>query len=228
MTEMSDMHVEEHTCAEIIEFFSKGRTEKSGQWTSSGMGKYLAGGKATGGMVLDQKYYERVTEGELRITMVADTVWSAEHAVKIPDASTTNNMSAGLASWNANHMGGCNDWEAIELTDKRYHHAIEKFKKDFNKIAPAVGLSVSDNPLLWNVELVNSSEKGTEHGNEKWVAIDINCYCVGMKECYDAICTEEKPEASWITMDETQREAAQKLGDAIGQKVLNIATSWFA
>jgi hypothetical protein len=227
MTEMSDMHVEEHTCSEIIEFFSKGRTEKSGQWLSSGMGKYLAGGKAAGSMVLDQKFYERVTEGELRITLVADTVWSAEVAVKVPDASMQNNMTAGLASWHANHMGG-NDWEAIELTDKKYHHAIEKFKKDFNKIAPAVGLSVSDSPLLWEVELVNSSEKGTEHGKEKWVAVDINCYCVGMKECADAISTPANPKASWNTMDKTQQEAAQTLGDTIGQKVLNIATSWFA
>merc|ERR1712113_873809 len=132
-------------------------------------------------------------------------------AVKIPDAGEVNNMSAGMASWASNHMGGCNDWEAIELTDKTYHHAIEKFMKDFNKIAPAVGLSVSDNPLLWNVELVNSSEKGTEKGKEKWVAIDINCYCVGMKECTDAICTPDEPNKSWITMDKEQREAAQIL-----------------
>jgi hypothetical protein len=175
------------------------------------MGKFVAGGKEAGGMILDQKFYPRVHEGELRITLVGDSVWSAEHAIKVGP--------------NAPNAPG---WEPISLTEGRYQTAIERFKTDLNKIAPAVGLKESDAPLLWNVELVNSSEKGTEHGKEKWVAVDINCYCVGMKECADAISTPANPKASWNTMDKTQQEAAQTLGDAIGQKVLNIATSWFA
>jgi len=115
-------------------------------------------------------------------------------------------------------------YEPVSLTDGRYKAVIEQFTKDFNKIAPAVGLREYDNPLLWNVELVNSSEKGCDVAKEKWVAIDINCYCVGMNECTAAICTESSPDASWINLSDKDKEACKHIGDFIGKKVHSIAT----
>jgi hypothetical protein len=212
MTEMSDNHVEEHTIAEIVEFFAMGRTKNSGMWATSGMGKYLAGGKEAGGMVLDQKFYPRVVEGELRITLVGNSVWSAEHATKVEGTNTLTNNLLGHA------------YEPVSLTDGRYKAVIEQFTRDFNKIAPAVGLREYDNPLLWNVELVNSSEKGCDVAKEKWVAIDINCYCVGMNECTAAICTESSPDASWINLSDKDKEACKHIGDFIGKQVHSIAT----
>merc|ERR1719370_1036635 len=41
MMEANDNHAEEHTVAEFVEFCLKGRTAKSGTWTSKGVGKYL-------------------------------------------------------------------------------------------------------------------------------------------------------------------------------------------
>merc|ERR1719211_4927 len=52
MMEANDNHSEEHTVAEFIEFCVNGRSDKSGTWTSKGVGKYLEGGKAAGGMLV--------------------------------------------------------------------------------------------------------------------------------------------------------------------------------
>jgi len=194
------------------------------------MGKYLEGGKEAGGMILDQKFYPRAVEGDLRITLVGNSVWSAEHAV-IPRAGSRSSgaLSAALDT-NATNMTNMTNnlfghaYQPISLTDGKYKAVIDKFTKDFNNIAPAVGLRESDNPLLWNVKLVNSSEKGCDVANEKWVAIDINCYCVGMPECTAAICQESSPDASWINLSDEDKAACKEIGDQIGKKVHAVAT----
>merc|ERR1711998_421126 len=43
---------------------------KAGKWTSKGTGKYLEGGKAAGGQLVDQRFCPRIVEGELRYNMV--------------------------------------------------------------------------------------------------------------------------------------------------------------
>merc|ERR1711967_167954 len=55
---------------EFIEFCINGRNAKSGEWTSKGVGKYLEGGKAAGGQLVDQRFCPRIVEGELRYNMV--------------------------------------------------------------------------------------------------------------------------------------------------------------
>ena len=40
MMEAIDNHQEFHTCAEFVEFCLNGRTDKSGTWTTKGVGKY--------------------------------------------------------------------------------------------------------------------------------------------------------------------------------------------
>ena len=47
-----------------------GRTDKSGEWTSKGVGKYLEGGKDAGGMLVDQRFCPRIVEGELRYNCI--------------------------------------------------------------------------------------------------------------------------------------------------------------
>jgi len=70
--EANDNHSEEHTVGEFIEWCLNGRTNpaKAGKWTSKGTGKYLEGGKAAGGQLVDQRFCPRIVEGELRYNMV--------------------------------------------------------------------------------------------------------------------------------------------------------------
>jgi hypothetical protein len=72
MMEANDNHAEEHTVAEFIEFCINGRTAKSGTWTSKGTGKYLEGGAAAGGLLVDQRFCPRIVEGELRYNQIGD------------------------------------------------------------------------------------------------------------------------------------------------------------
>merc|ERR1719313_2476726 len=70
LMEANDNHSEEYTVAEFIEWCINGRTGKSGTWTSKGTGKYLEGGKAAGGQLVDQRFCPRIVEGELRYNLV--------------------------------------------------------------------------------------------------------------------------------------------------------------
>merc|ERR1712232_121609 len=79
MMEANDNHAEEHTVAEFIEFCVNGRNDKSGDWTSKGVGKYLEGGKAAGGQLVDQRFCPRIVEGELRYNMVGDALIGIIH-----------------------------------------------------------------------------------------------------------------------------------------------------
>ena len=72
------MH-KEHTVAEFIEFCVNGRNDKSGTWTSKGVGKYLEGGKEAGGQLVDQRFCPRIVEGELRYNLVGDSLIGVIH-----------------------------------------------------------------------------------------------------------------------------------------------------
>eukprot|EP00913_Durusdinium_trenchii_P023907 g22452.t1 len=79
LMEANDNHEEEHTVAEFIEFCVAGRTEKSGEWTSKGVGKYLEGGKEAGGQLVDQRFCPRIVEGELRYNLIGDSLIGVIH-----------------------------------------------------------------------------------------------------------------------------------------------------
>ena len=79
LMEANDNHEEEHTVAEFIEFCVSGRTDKSGEWTSKGVGKYLEGGKEAGGQLVDQRFCPRIVEGELRYNLIGDSLIGVIH-----------------------------------------------------------------------------------------------------------------------------------------------------
>ena len=79
LMEANDNHEEEHTVAEFIEFCVHGRTSKSGEWTSKGVGKYLEGGKEAGGQLVDQRFCPRIVEGELRYNLIGDALIGVIH-----------------------------------------------------------------------------------------------------------------------------------------------------
>ena len=60
LMEACDNHSETHTVAEFVEFCVNGRTAKSGKWDTIGVGKYLEGGKAAGGQLVDQRFCPRI------------------------------------------------------------------------------------------------------------------------------------------------------------------------
>merc|ERR1711933_689037 len=57
----------------------RGRTALAGHWVSKGEGKYLEGGKETGGQLVDQRFCPRISEGELRFNMICDEIAGIIH-----------------------------------------------------------------------------------------------------------------------------------------------------
>lgn len=68
--EANDNHVEHHTVEEFLEWCINGRSESSGEWHSTGKGKYFDGGIEANAMLVDQRFLPRIVEGEVRCLMV--------------------------------------------------------------------------------------------------------------------------------------------------------------
>ena len=101
LMEMNDNHVEYHTVGEFLTFCVDGpEAAGAGKWTSTFPGKYLDGGKAAGGQLVDQRLLPRIDEGEVRMLMAGDTCQMIIH--KKP-------MGGGLSA-----VGGNSDYTYYE------------------------------------------------------------------------------------------------------------------
>merc|ERR1719413_160967 len=129
LMEANDNHSEEHTVGEFIEFCIAGRTAKSGTWTSKGVGKYLEGGKAAGGQLVDQRFCPRIVEGELRYNLVVDALVGIIH--KKP-------KEGGISA-----VGGTGSvYTFYGPKEKKFATLTENFlTKDLGLVMPALGLA---------------------------------------------------------------------------------------
>ena len=108
-----------------------GRTDKSGTWTSKGVGKYLAGGKAAGGMLVDQRFCPRIVEGELRYNCVGPNLVGIIH--KKP-------KEGGISA-----VGGTGSVYTFYGPDEpKFANLTNNFlTKDIDKVMPSLGLNLS-------------------------------------------------------------------------------------
>merc|ERR1711907_441515 len=165
--EANDNHAEEHTVGEFIEFCINGRNDKSGTWTSKGVGKYLEGGKAAGGQLVDQRFCPRIVEGELRYNCIGEKLVGIIH--KKP-------KEGGISA-----VGG---------TGSVYTF----YGPDDPKFMPALGLADEPIPLWWTSDFINASPAGTKPEDEKWIVGEFNCSCVGISKCLPAFCNKDNPD----------------------------------
>jgi len=210
LMEANDNHSEEHTVGEFIEFCIKGRTDSSGTWTSKGVGKYLEGGKAAGGMLVDQRFCPRIVEGELRYNMVGDSLVGIIH--KKPKEG---GISAVGGTGSVYTYYGPEEQLFANLTDGF-------LKGDLTKIMPALGLADEPIPLWWTSDFINSSPPGTKPEEEKWIVGEFNCSCVGISKCLPAYCKDDTPDACYLDIPEEDRAEAKRYGDLMGEKANGI------
>merc|ERR1719160_833215 len=130
LMEANDNHAEEHTVGEFIEWCLNGRTNPklAGKWTSKDTGKYLEGGKAAGGQLVDQRFCPRIVEGELRYNQIGDGLVGIIH--KKP-------AEGGISA-----VGGTGSIYTYYGPKEKKFATLTKFYlgEDIKKVMPALGL----------------------------------------------------------------------------------------
>mmetsp|Transcript_66572 Transcript_66572/g.192833 ORF Transcript_66572/g.192833 Transcript_66572/m.192833 type:complete len:731 (+) Transcript_66572:57-2249(+) len=210
LMEANDNHAEEHTVAEFIEFCVAGRTSKSGTWTSKGAGKYLEGGKAAGGQLVDQRFCPRIVEGELRYNLIGDALVGIIH--RKPAAG---GISAVGGTGSIYTFYGPNEAKFKTLT-------TNFLERDLPHVMPALGLSDEPLPLWWTTDFINASPVGTPSDQEKWIVGEFNCSCVGISKCLSAYCKADTPNASFNDIAPDDLAEADRYGTIMGEKAVGI------
>ena len=210
LMEANDNHEEEHTVAEFVEFCVHGRTDKSGEWTSKGVGKYLEGGEEAGGQLVDQRFCPRIVEGELRYNLIGDSLIGVIH--KKP-------KEGGISA-----VGGTGSiYTFYGPEEPLFASLTENFlKKDLPHVMPSLDLAEEPLPLWWTTDFINASPPGTKAEDEKWIVGEFNCSCVGISRCLAAYCKDDTPNACWDDISEEDKAEAKKMGDLMGEKALAI------
>merc|ERR1712151_240558 len=209
MMEANDNHQEFHTVGEFIEFCVNGRNDKSGEWTSKGVGKYLEGGKAAGGQLVDQRFCPRIVEGELRYNLVVDALVGIIHK-KPKDGG----ISAVGGTGSIYTFYGPEEATFKSLTDG----FLNKETGDLKHVMPALDLADEPVPLWWTTDFILSSPVGTPVEQEKWIVGEFNCSCVGISKCLAAYCNDDKPNACFTDIARGDLEEAQRMGNLMGKK----------
>merc|ERR1712151_1025890 len=175
-----------------------------------GVGKYLEGGKAAGGQLVDQRFCPRIVEGELRYNMVADTLVGIIH--KKP-------KEGGISA-----VGGTGSiYTYYGPKEKKFANLTKSFTStDLPKIMPALGLEDEPIPLWWTSDFINSSEPGTASKDEKWIVGEFNCSCVGISKCLPAYCKDDTPNACYNDIPKKDQAEVRKIGALVGKKGLGI------
>lgn len=163
LMEAWDNHVEYHTVGEFIEFCVHGRTAFSGEWTSTGDGRYFDGGLAAGSMMVDQRFLPRIVEGEVRCLFVGSELVEIVH--KKP---AEGGLSATLAS------GAI--YTKYEPDDPKFASLVAHLKEDVPRIMDSFDMAERPLPLLWTADYIYG-----DTDDELYVG-EINCSCPGITQ----------------------------------------------
>ena len=202
LMEMNDNHIEEHTVREFLEFCVNGPGGAAGEWTSTFPGKYLDGGKAAGGQLVDQRLLPRIEEGEVRILMAGDTCQMAIH--KKPSGG-------GLSA-----VGGMSDYTYYKPEDPKYADLLAKLNNDVPQLLTKLDLAGEPLPLLWTADYIpkDPEDPATATVDTEYVVGEFNCSCVGVS-MFQAVCGGDKTLADVPDADYFE---ASKLTDLMGVK----------
>jgi len=161
--EANDNHVEYHTVEEFLEFCVHGRTDKAGEWTSLGKGKYFEGGYAAGAMLVDQRFLPRITEGEIRCLMIGSELIQIVHK-KPKEGGLSATLQSGAI------------YTTYSPDNPKFSVLIENFKADLPTIMSSFGLEDEALPLLWTADYIYGDS------DEEFYVGEFNCSCVGITQ----------------------------------------------
>jgi len=196
LMEMNDNHVEHHTVAEFEEFCVNGPGGKAGDWNSAQPGEYFAGGPELGSYMVNQRLCPRISEGEVRMLMINDTLTSIIH--KKPQG--------GLSAV------GTNAKVTIYGPDAPQYAVLRDgfVKEDVPVLLKAFDLEDEQLPLVWTADFIPVD------GPQEFAIVEINCSCVGLSSFLEARSATKDMTA---VSDENFKEGTV-LADLIGLKAV--------
>ena len=198
LMEMNDNHIEYHTVKEFVAFCTDGpgTPDAGNMWSSSFPGKYLEGGKAAGGQLVDQRLLPRIVEGEVRIQMVGDSLFQIIH--KKP---TDGGMSA---------VGGVAEYTFYKPDAPEFKELIDQFISDIPNIMDNLGIGGEPLPILWTADFIPVDDHSMPY-----VVGEFNCSCVGISK-FGAACGPDKDLSNVASADMAE---GYRLTNLIGRKV---------
>jgi len=194
MREANDDHVEEHTVGEFLEFCVNGRTAKSGKWETIGTGKYFAGGVEAGGIMVDQRFLPRISEGEARFLMVGPKLFNVEHYV-----------------YQGEGIGGAAACTVYEAGDPAYKKLQGQLEQSIPETMKVLGLEGEPLPLIWTADVIPVDDHISTH-----VLAEFNCSCVGVGGFLTA-----RGKDSWTSVPAADREQGEKMCGLVGAAALD-------
>ena len=163
LMEMSDNHVERHTVREFIEFCVRGPGGAAGEWQSRSAGAYLKHSH-----VVDQRLLPRISEGEVRLLLVGDSVQSIVHKKPLGKG-----MSAvGSKAVDTHYIPGCKEYAGVEAS----------LRKNVPPMMTALQLEGQPLPLLWSADFIPKDAEDGAPGVTEYAVGEFNCACVGVSE----------------------------------------------
>jgi len=195
VTDMSTGVEASHTFAEVCEFFSNGRQASAGEWKTQESGRYFEGGLSAGGFMLDERFHEKIKDGEVCCTMFSEVCVHIAHAP--PE-------------------GGRGDPDMA----RRFAQSSDFLAKDIGKLASALGLKMSL-PCWWSARFVPVADGASK---EQWALRALDCFGDALPHCRAAACTAEDPTASYKDIPAECRAEAKRLTRDVTDKLLNQAT----
>mmetsp|Transcript_26659 Transcript_26659/g.54572 ORF Transcript_26659/g.54572 Transcript_26659/m.54572 type:complete len:473 (+) Transcript_26659:66-1484(+) len=195
LMEMNDNHVEYHTVKEFVDFCVNGPTEKNQLWSSSFPGKYLEGGKAAGGQIVDQRLLPRIVEGEVRLQMVRDVVYGIVHKQPHEGEMTAVATHAQFTYYPAD--------------EPRFAELKKTFLAEMGRVMDALGIAGEPLPILWTADFIP-----VDNHASPYVVGEFNCSCVNVEAFADALGADLK------AVSKADMEKGYRITDLMGLKVL--------
>jgi hypothetical protein len=193
LREANDDHIEEDTVGEFLEFCENGRTAKSGEWTSIGTGNYFEGGPEAGGVMVDQRFLPRISEGESRFLMVGSKLFNVEHYV-----------------YQGEGIGGAAKCTVYEAGDPAYVKLQDQLENSMDETMKALDLVGEPLPLIWTADVIPCDDHVSTH-----VLAEFNCSCVGVGGFLKA-----RGKDSWTDVPAEERTQGEAMCRLVGQAAL--------
>jgi len=227
LMEMCDNHVERHTVREFIEFCVRGADgEGAGIWCSNHPGGFFSrvdtaptpshDGTTRDGTpshdgttrdavhVVDQRLLPRITEGEVRLLMVRDSVFQIIHKKPRPGGMSAVGTLIESPTF---YEPDCGEYEDLRRAF---------IEKDLPSLKTTLGLEGEPLPLIWTADFI-PRDHSTDPSITEWIVGEFNCSCVGVSPFLAAAGAGK----SLADVSDEDYVRGMRLCDLMGEHVVN-------